>query len=27
VPGKGAPAGSDVGSHFLRRFRRWYHGD
>ena len=27
APGKAVPAGSDVGSHFLRRFRRWYHGE
>jgi hypothetical protein len=26
VPGKAAPTGTDVGDHFLRRFRRWYHG-
>jgi hypothetical protein len=25
--GKIPPAGSDVGDHFLRRFRRWYHGE
>lgn len=27
VSGKTATAGSDVGDHFLRRFRRWYHGE
>lgn len=26
-PGKAAPAGSDVGDHFLQRFRRWYRGE
>jgi hypothetical protein len=26
-PGRAASAGSDVGDHFLRRFRRWYHDE
>jgi hypothetical protein len=26
-PGKAAPAGSDVGDHFLQRCRRWYRGE
>jgi len=26
-PGKAAPGGSDVGDHFLQRFRRWYRGE
>jgi hypothetical protein len=26
-PGRAAPAGSDAGDHFLRRFRRWYHDE
>jgi hypothetical protein len=26
-PGKAAPSGSDVGDHFLQRFRRWYRGE
>jgi hypothetical protein len=25
-PGKSTLEHSDVGDHFLRRFRRWYHG-
>ncbi|HYX00125.1 MAG TPA: hypothetical protein VE822_13510 [Candidatus Elarobacter sp.] len=25
--GKSVPAGSDVGDHFLQRFRRWYRGE
>jgi len=25
--GKAAPGVSDVGDHFLQRFRRWYHGE
>jgi hypothetical protein len=27
LPGKVAPAGSDVGDHFLKRCRRWYRGE
>jgi len=27
LPGKTAAGHADVGDHFLRRFRRWYHGE